>query len=111
MDSKTASWVSYLGIIGWLISFFVTKDTPNRDDFSKYHLKQSLGLGIATFAYGILVNIIVRVTASGTLLSILSIGYLVFLVLAILGIINAFNGKKASLPVVGKFFEDKFNFI
>ncbi len=109
MDSKTASIVSYLGIIGWLVAFFTTKDSPTRDDFSKYHLKQSLGLGIIGIVFGVVINILAFAIPSLAL--IFSLLWIALLVLLILGIMNAVNGKKAPLPVIGKMFEDKFDFI
>jgi len=36
---------------------------------------------------------------------------IVFLVLMIIGIINAANQQLKPLPIIGKYFEDKFSFI
>lgn len=41
----------------------------------------------------------------------LSILGLVNFILMIIGIINAANGVKKPLPIIGKMFEDKFAFI
>lgn len=105
MDNKTLSIVSYITFIGWIIAYFVGKDKV--DDFLKYHLKQSLGLVIFSFIFGIILNILIRVTGIG-MLSILG---LVNFILMIIGIINAANGVKKPLPIIGKMFEDKFAFI
>ena len=105
MDNKTLSSVSYITFIGWIIAYFVGKDKA--DDFLKYHLKQSLGLVIFSFIFGIILNILIRVTGIG-MLSILG---LVNFILMIIGIINAANGVKKPLPIIGKMFEDKFAFI
>lgn len=109
MNSKTAAIISYLGIIGWLVAFFTTKDSPERNDFCKYHLKQSLGLGIIGILFAVVINILVF--AMPSLAIIFSLLWLALLVLLILGILNAANDKKAPLPVIGKMFEDKFDFI
>lgn len=105
MDNKTLSIVSYITFIGWLISYFSGKDTA--DDNLKYHLKQSLGLVIFTLLLSIVLNVLVRVTH----LTILQIVGLLPLVLIIIGIINAANGVKKPLPIIGKMFEDKFSFV
>ncbi len=106
-DNKTLSLISYiLTPIGWLIAYFVGKEKA--DDLLKYHLKQSLGLAIVSVLFNIAINIVVMITPKLSFLSI--IGY-VFLILMIIGIINASNGAKKPLPIIGKMFEDKFSFI
>jgi uncharacterized membrane protein len=109
MDSKTASWVSYITIIGWLIAFFSTKDTPNRDEFSKFHLGQSFGLAISGIAVQILAVILAMIVPALALVgTILGLG---IFVLWIIGLINAINGKKQPVPLLGNLFVDKFSFI
>ncbi|HLW63104.1 MAG TPA: hypothetical protein VKY33_06840 [Flavobacterium sp.] len=103
MDNKTISIISYITIIGWLIVYLVGKD--NLDAFSKYHLRQSLGLAIV----GIILNIItISISFLGMIVNLVG---LLLLVLFIIGIINAVNGQMKPLPVIGKYFEDKFDFI
>lgn len=103
MDNKTISIISYITIVGWLIAYLVGKD--NLDAFSKYHLRQSLGLAIV----GIVLNIItISISFLGMIVNLIG---LLLLVLFIIGIINAVNGQMKPLPVIGKFFEDKFDFI
>ena len=103
MDNKTISIISYITIIGWLIAYLVGKD--NLDAFSKYHLRQSLGLAIV----GIILNIItISISFLGMIVNLVG---LLLLVLFIIGIINAVNGQMKPLPVIGKYFEDKFDFI
>jgi len=107
MDNKTFSIISYITIIGWLVAYFGGKDTA--DDLLKYHLRQSLGLAIVGFIFGVATNIVTRlVPIVGMILSVASI---IILVLLIIGIINAANGVKKPLPIIGKMFEDKFSFI
>lgn len=106
MDNKTVSIVSYITIIGWLIAFFVGKD--NADAMAKYHLRQGLGLFIVSFLYGVAVNILAYISP---LLGMLGLVSILFLVLMIIGIINASNEQQKPLPVIGKYFEDKFAFI
>src|SRR5690554_3273696 len=103
MDNKTISIISYITIVGWLIAHLVGKD--NLDAFSKYHLRQSLGLAIV----GIVLNIItISISFLGMIVNLIG---LLLLILFMIGIINAVNGQMKPLPVIGKFFEDKFDFI
>lgn|SRR5690554_1325064 len=107
MDNKTISIISYITIVGWLIAYLVGKD--NLDAFSKYHLRQSLGLAITGFVVGLLLGILVFIVPIlGLVTWIINV---FFFILFILGIINAANAQMKPLPVIGKFFEDKFDFI
>ena len=105
MDNKTISIASYITLIGWLIAYFGGKDKA--DDFSKYHLRQGLGLLVFSFVLSIILQVLIRVTNMGSL----SFISLISLVLMIIGIINASNGAKQPLPLIGKLFENKFSFI
>lgn len=107
MTSKTISILSYCTLLGWLIAFFGGRD--QRDDLSRFHLKQGLGLMIISFIFGIIVNIIAVISLSLATL----IGYvgIVFFILMIIGIINAANETKKALPLIGGMFTHKFNFI
>lgn len=106
MTPKVQSILSYLGIL-WLIAYFGGKQ--ERNDLSKYHLKQGLGLWIIAVIFNIVIYIVVMVVPS--LAAILSAVSIIFLILMIFGIINAANEVRKPLPVIGKMFEDKFNFI
>lgn len=106
MTPKVQSILSYLGIF-WLVAYFAGKE--ERNDLSRYHLKQGLGLLIIALVYSVAIGIVISIVPSlGTILSMIS---LVFLVFMILGIIAAVNEVKKPLPFIGKMFEDKFAFI
>ncbi|RZL33638.1 MAG: DUF4870 domain-containing protein [Pedobacter sp.] len=106
MTNKTLSIVSYITLIGWLISYFSGKETA--DDLLKYHLKQSFGLMIVSILFNIALTIVVTIVPA---LSIIGLAGLIFLVLLIIGCINASNEVQKPLPIIGKMFEDKFAFI
>lgn len=106
MTNKTLSMISYITLIGWLISFISGKE--NADSLLKYHLKQSFGLIITAIIFNVVIGIIIFIIPS---LSILSYLGLIILALLITGIINAANEVQKPLPVIGKLFEDKFSFI
>lgn len=107
MNNKTFAIISYIFTpIGWLIAYFAGKDTA--DSLLKYHLRQSLGLGIMSIIFNIVLRILASIVPA---LSFLGIIGLVFIVFWILGIINAANGAEKPIPVFGKMFENKFAFI
>ncbi|UIR54479.1 DUF4870 domain-containing protein [Sphingobacterium sp. SRCM116780] len=106
MNNKTLSIVSYITLIGWLIAYFSGKE--NADSLLKYHLKQSFGLMIVSVIFNLALTVLINVIPA---LSILSFVGLVFLVLLIIGIINAANEVQKPLPILGKMFENRFDFI
>lgn len=108
MNNKTLALASYITFIGWLISYFSSKNGTPRPSLVCYHLKQSLGLFIFFFFFNVTVAILAAIVPTLSFLTYISI---VFLVLMILGAINAYNEKETPLPFIGKMFEDKFSFI
>lgn len=104
--NKTAAILSYVTIFGWLYAYFTTQD--NRDSLVRYHLKQSLGLMIIWILFGIILNVLAHMIPALGFLGLLSFG---FTILWIFGIINAANEAEKPIPLIGKMFEDKFNFI
>jgi len=106
MNNKTLSIVSYITLIGWLISYFSGK--VNANSLLKYHLKQSFGLLVTSFVFNAVVAIVVSLVPFLYVLSYIGI---VFLGLMIIGIINASNDVEKPLPLIGKLFEDKFSFL
>lgn len=105
MDNKTLSVISYITIIGWIISFVMGKDNAN--SLLKYHLRQSFGL----FIFGILLGVVLQIIMSITGLYILWYVNVITTILIIIGIINAANEAEKPLPLIGKMFEDKFAFV
>jgi len=108
--------VSYITIIGWLISFFSYKG-QEKDSLVSYHLKQSFGLFIASMVWVVAMWILMAIIAmislkllwsASWLFNLVSLG---FLVLMVIGIITASKGEEKPLPIIGKMFEGKFNFI
>ena len=116
MDKKTMAIVSYITIIGWLISFFSYKD-KEKDSLVSYHLKQAFGLFVTMFCINIAINILTRIlvmispTVAVTIAYLGTLISLVYLILLIIGIITANKGEEKPLPIIGKMFEGKFDFI
>lgn len=106
MTSKRRAIVAYITIIGWCIAYF---SKGKKDEFAKYHLRQALGIDITAIIFSIIASIVTAVIPF--LGMILSIAGLIFIALMIYGIINANNDAVKPIPVVGKIFQDKFDFI
>lgn len=107
MKAKQWAIISYITIIGWIIAFMQSKE--NRDTFVNYHLEQSLGLAILGVAWSVAAGIVISIIPA--LSSILSIVSLLPLVFMVFGIINANSGTQRPIPLIGKFFENKFVFL
>lgn len=108
MTNKSMAIVSYITIIGWVISYLEYKKRADKSALVNYHLGQSLGLIILSVVLGIAVSVIAAIIPSLYFISL--IVSLVTLVLLLLGIITANNEAIKPLPVVGKMFEGKFDF-
>ena len=106
MNTKTLAVINYITIFGWLFVFLTAKE---KDNFLKYHLRQSFGLFVAGllvgFAIGIVATFIPVIAALSMVIGGLN------LILMVIGAINASNGVEKPLPIVGKIFEDKFSFV
>ncbi len=105
-NNKAVGILSYLF---WIVALILQICEKEKGKFGHYHLEQGFGLILLSIVYAIIVTVITMIIpAVGMILWIL---YLAFLVLMIIGIINAVNEKMTPLPLVGKFFEGKFNFL
>lgn len=108
MNNKTLAIISYVTIIGWVISYLTFKDQSQKSSLVSYHLKQGLGI----FIISLLLSATSYIT--GTILGtgiIGTIGSILSLILLVIGILNANKEKEIPVPVVGKIFEDKFSFL
>lgn len=99
-QGKTCAILAYL-LIG-IIWYFVDEKIK-KDDFAKFHVKQALVLMIASFAGSLLFSIL------WVFCWLIPFYQLIIIVGAIIGMINASNGKKEKLPLIGQ-FGDKFTF-
>ena len=99
-DPKTIAIIAYLTIIGLVIAFVLNND--RKQEFSTYHIKQSLGLVLCSIA----LFIIGMIPILGWIISFL--GSIFLLVLWIMGLLNAINNEAKPVPILGKYFEDWF---
>jgi len=94
-EGKTMAIISYITVIGLIVAYFMNKSKNN--EFTKFHIGQSLRI----FILGIVISIAVTVLVMVTGVTILRFLSYVPLVLLVLGVMNAVNGKAAPLPVIG----------
>jgi len=109
MKQKTMAIVAYITLIGWIISYLEFKKSAEKSRLVNYHLGQSLGLIITSIVLSIASSIILAVVPS-----LGAVFYLILLIpfiLLLLGIIAASNELEKPVPLIGKIFEGKFNFI
>ncbi|RZL44944.1 MAG: hypothetical protein EOO93_27355 [Pedobacter sp.] len=100
-DGKTASIVSYLTIIGWLISYFALhKD--KKTSLGSFHLRQSLLINLIYIGLNIIQRVVLIATASTTLYYLFSIIYLVLFILWLIGLIGAIQAQKKPIPLIGE---------
>ena len=106
MDNKTLSIVSYVTVIGWLISYFSSKDNTAKSSLVIYHQKQSLGLVIVGIAYGIISRILLMfVPAIAIIFSLVSIVLLVFMVIGI----DLYLKVRLYIQLKTKYYQDKMS--
>ena len=98
-EAKTAAIVSYITIVGWLISYFALyKDS--KTDFSAFHIRQTLLLWLAGLGWYIASMIIGFIIPFFFVLSMLvNLG---FLIIWIIGLIGAIAGEKKPMPFIGE---------
>jgi uncharacterized membrane protein len=103
-NGKTAAIVSYITLIGWLISYFALNKP--KTSIGTYHLRQTLFLYLCAIVFQIIVYIVtMAVPMLGMLLSIAGLG---FLVLWIMGLIAAINGEEKPMPLIGEKAQEIF---
>lgn len=101
-DNMAMGILSYIGLLA-LIPYFAAKQSP----FAQYHAVRGINLLILEAAYGVASALLTALFTAifrgfGLLVGwILNLGWIFFLVLSILGIVNACNGVKKDLPIIG----------
>ena len=98
-EGKKTAIISYIPVIGLLISFYLNKN--NQNYFARFHIRQSIGLNILYFINNWVVYSYFGVTAG-------NIGKVGVLVLFILGIIGAVQGQQKLVPLLGEKFQEWF---
>ena len=97
---KNAAIVSYIFLIGWLISYFAMyKD--NKTALSSYHLRQSLLLHLGIIVINVALTIIIMILPTAILGYLSYLAYIVYIIFIILGAVSANNSEQKALPLIG----------
>ena len=99
-DGKNMAVIAYITVIGLIAAFVMNNDKKN--PFASYHIRQCLGLVCTGLALSF-VNII---PILGWIVSI--IGMICLFILWLTGLLNALNGRKKPLPVLGEYYSKWF---
>lgn len=99
-DGRNIAIIAYLTLIGLIIAYVLNNE--KRNDFASYHIRQSLGIFISIFVLSAF-NYIPLIGWA-----IASIGVLAMVILWVLGVVNAANGIKKPVPVLGEYFQELF---
>ncbi|MBC2844954.1 DUF4870 domain-containing protein [Winogradskyella flava] len=98
-EGKTYALVAYLTLIGTLIAFFMNQE--KRNDFTSFHIRQALGLGLLYIAIGYIVSSLDSMMVSMSF-------WVFFSVLFLYGLFGAITGKLNKIPILGDFFQNLF---
>ena len=100
-DEKLFAFLCYLiSIVGVIIVLVTKKD---RKDFSIYHAGQGIALFVTWLVLWVFTIILRFIPVIGWLIS--SIVLIIVILFWIIGMINALNGKKVPLPIIGSYGE------
>ena len=103
-EDKTTAIVSYLTLIGFIAAVVI--HGSKKTHLGAYHLRQSLGLMLASIALMILGMVFAFIPVIGL---IVDLGlWFSLLALWLIGLITAARGEQKPLPVVGPQFEKWF---
>lgn len=98
-EGKIYAAVAYLTLIGTLISFFMNRE--KRNDFTSFHIRQALGLGLSYLALSYVVGSFDNWSISGAFM-------LLFVFCYVYGLYGALTGSYNKIPMVGVFFQKLF---
>ena len=90
-----------MAIIAYIVFFLPLLTEEKEDPYVKFHVKQGLVLFLAFIAAAIISFIFALIPVIGWLINLAL--YITLLILLVIGIMNAANGKKKELPLIGTF--------
>jgi uncharacterized membrane protein len=99
-DGKNIAIIAYITIIGLIIAFVMNNDKKN--EFARFHIKQSLGLALT----GLVLGIIGMIPILGWIIYI--VGIFVLLYMWVIGFMNAINNKEKTVPFLGDKYAEWF---
>lgn len=99
-NDKNIAMIAYITIIGLIIAFVMNNEKKN--EFARFHIKQSLGLALTGLALGL----IGMIPILGWIVYI--VGIFVLLYMWIVGLMNAINSKEKTVPFLGDKYAEWF---
>ncbi|MDT0621377.1 hypothetical protein [Croceitalea vernalis] len=99
---KTAAIVAYFTIVGSLIA--ITMNLEPKNAFARFHIRQAFGIHLLFHALAIGLSFTGIAYASLVL-------FLLYLMLWGFGFLQALNGNKKEIPMLGSYFQKWFTFI
>lgn len=96
--------ISYLTSIGWLMALAMHLQERPKNEFSRFHLRQSFGV----HAFFLLVVLAYQLRLSEWFIAIASIAVFIFW---LIGTLAALQGHKRRLPFIGEFLNRNLKFI
>jgi len=108
LTDDVASGLAYLTFIPAIIFLVVAPYSTNPK--VKFHAWQSIALAIAGFAISVVLRVIWMMPGVSYLYLILDpLVWLAFLVVVLIAMIQAFQGKRFKIPIMGDFAEKQAN--
>ena len=104
-NPRTAAVVSYITLIGWLIAYFALY-RKNKNDFSAFHLRQTLLLHIIAFIINILAFLSLWHLFPHIIVTVLA---LILSVLWLIGLYYVVNNKKKGVLLIGNLAQRMFS--
>ena len=101
-EGKSNAIISYCTIIGTIVAYYLNNDKKN--EFTSFHVRQSLGLWLTFFALGYIVG------GFDSWLATLS-WYIFFGILFSYGLLTAVTGRINTTPILGEFYQKLFSSI
>ncbi|MDT0539585.1 hypothetical protein [Croceitalea sp. P059] len=99
---KTTAIVAYFTIVGSLIA--ITMNLEPKNAFARFHIRQAFGIHLLFHALAIGLSFTGIAYASLVL-------FLLYLMLWGFGFLQALNGNKKEIPMLGSYFQKWFTFI
>ena len=98
-EGRQAAIISYITIIGLVIA--VSMNVERKNEFSRIHIRQSLGLNILFYMISFFIGYFNSWMISGSF-------YVFFIVLWVFGLTNAIQNEYKPIPLLGDYFQDWF---
>ena len=101
-QGKTAAIISYILIVGPLIS--LSMNSENKNLFASFHIRQGLGLTLTFILLGVSISHFESIMVAAPMWVFIS-------VLTVYGIFSAAKGETTPLPLLGKLFQKWLHFL